>query len=160
MGHSTSSGRSGGGAAQTASVTPERRAALDSNRQARSIQNMTFREYRDGSRAEVPGVGTATVTYNDVTERYEGGFSFENGQSMRLSGSSETLRQMEERVRTAMYNRWQRGDAGYQRDVERQERIIRANNRILGRSMSDEEVARRATRGAEANAANRRRRRG
>lgn len=111
MGHSTSSGRSGGGAAQTASVTPERRAALDSNRQARSIQNMTFREYRDGSRAEIPGVGTASVTYNDVTERYEGGFSFENGQTMRLSGSSETLRQMEERVRTAMYNRWLRGDA-------------------------------------------------
>lgn len=64
----------------------------------------------------------------------------------------------EARAREALKNRVRAERAEFQRDRERQERIIRANNRILGRNTTDEEVARRATRVAEANAANRRRR--
>lgn len=122
MGHSTSSGRNAAAAPQAtetrtpetrATVTPERRAALSFNQRAQAIREMTFEEYGNGSRAVIPGVGTATVTQNETTGRYEGGFHLEReGVTQRVSGSSETLRQMETRVRIAMGNRNQRGNAG------------------------------------------------
>lgn len=93
-------------------------------------------------------------------------FSREADEAAKRGDFAAYNRAMDEADRTRFMSARERQEAAraaaqeqFQRDRERQERIIRANNRILGRSMSDEEVARRATRGAEANAANRRRRR-
>jgi len=110
MGHSTTSGRSMASAGSSREITPERREALSFNARSTAIQNMVFEEYGSGSRAVVPGVGTATVTYDETRGGYVGEFHLDReGVTRRVGSRSDTLAKMERRVKAAMMNSNRRG---------------------------------------------------
>lgn len=110
MGHSTTSGRGAVSAGSNREITPERREALSFNARSTAIQNMVFEEYGSGSRAVVPGVGTATVTYDETRGGYVGQFYLDReGVTRRVGSRSDTLAKMERRVKAAMLNSNRRG---------------------------------------------------
>ena len=160
MGHSTSSGRSGGGATTSTNTSPaaQRRAAFEDE-----IDRATFSGDGNIKTFQIAGIGAAQVRYGRDEQGNIGWtarVATPNSNLNPINGNRrfESREAAESRAREVLKNRVRAERAEFQRDRERQERTIRANNRILGRNMSDEEVARRANRGAEANAANRRRR--
>lgn len=167
MGHSTSSGRNAAAAPQAAETrTPEPRTTAATERRANfedEIDRATFSGDGNIKTFQIAGVGAAQVRYGRDEQGNIGWtarVATPNSNLNPINGNRrfESREAAEARAREVLKTRVRAERAEFQRDRERQERIIRANNRILGRNMSDEEVARRANRGAEANAANRRRR--
>ena len=160
MGHSTGSGRTPSGGAATTSTSPaaERRAAYEDE-----IDRATFSGDGNVRAFQIAGIGAAQVRYGRDEQGNVGWtarVATPNSNLDPINGNRrfDSREAAEARAREVLKNRVRAERAEFQRDRERQERAIRANNRILGRNMSDEEVSRRAARGAQANAANRRRR--
>ena len=159
MGHSTSSGRASGGVAATStSPAAERQASFEDE-----IDRATFSGNGNVRTFQIAGIGAAQVRYG----RDEFGnvgwtarVATPNSDLNPINGNRrfESREAAESRAREVLKNRVRADRAEFQRERARQESIIRANDRVRGRTRSDEEVSRRANRAAEINAANRRRR--
>ena len=112
MGAGTSSGKPAGSAvAQTAVSNKPQSGQVNvpsGSRVAKAqaaIDNNKFAEYKSGSRLTIQNVGTGTVRYDDVADKYVGSIHLDKGGvTLNLSGGADTLAKMEARVRTAWKN--------------------------------------------------------